>query len=319
MDMYKDESLGNHRTKQRIIQSVLLNTIPHALLISGPKHTGKYRFLYTLATHILKDKKPIAPYLVTIDELYREGINTLEEISAKNPSSFNQFERKKQKKKSDSIGGDDIELATKHLYETIDGNAKIVIIRDIERMTLPASNKFLKILEEPPKKTFFFLTTSAPLSLLPTIISRCQVEHFSLLSQEEMENALKNTVLQKKFYSENEKKLLYLLSAGKSEVFEHMQKNEAFFQEQKEYYKNAIALSTMTPLEKMEKAESLAKHDLPEIILFLEFVLLVHREQLKTDKTERSIEILEKIDTAIQLLQQNGNKRLILENVLFFV
>ena len=220
MQNYTDTTLGNSSVKNRIIQSVVQKNMPHALLISGPKNTGKYKFLHSLAVKILDNKNPISPYLVTVDELYKEGINNLEDISAKNNSSFNQFERKKQKKKSDKIGVEDIESATKHLYETVDGDAKIVIIRDIERMTIPTSNKFLKLLEEPPQKTFFFLTTSAPLRILSTITSRCRTENFSLLSPYEMKDVLNNPEKNTKFYSENEKNMLILLSAGKSELFE---------------------------------------------------------------------------------------------------
>ncbi len=314
MENYTDKHLGNFTTKQRIINSIVQKNMPHALLISGPKNTGKYNFLLHLAKKILNNKNPISPYLVTIDELYKEGVNTLEEISAKNNASFNQFERKKSKKKSDKIGVEDIESATKHLYETVDGNAKIVIIRDIERMTIPTSNKFLKILEEPPQKTFFFLTTSAPLKILSTITSRCRTENFSLLSPQEMQEVLNNPDKNTKFYSENEQKMLILLSAGKSEIFEKMRKNEDFFTEKKEKYKEVLELEKMTNLEKMQKAEIFAKLQISEILEFLELLLLVNRSNLKNLELKK-IEVLEKIDKSIIHLQQNGNKRLILENL----
>lgn len=51
---------------------------------------------------------------------------------------------------------------------------KVVIIKDIERMTTESSNAFLKTLEEPPKDTVLLLTTSAPELILSTIKSRCQ-------------------------------------------------------------------------------------------------------------------------------------------------
>ncbi len=312
MEYYTDEHLGNCTAKQRIINSIVQKNMPHALLISGPKNTGKYKFLHTLATKILKKQNPISPYLVSIDTLYQDGINTLEEIYEQNNASFNQFERKKQKKKSNTIGVDDIESATKHLYETVDGDEKIVIIRDIERMTIPTSNKFLKLLEEPPQKTFFFLTTSAPLKILSTITSRCRTENFSLLSPQEMEAFLNNPETTPKFYSENEKKMLILLSAGKSEIFEKMQKDEDFFTEQKEMYKEVLELEKMTSLERMEKAERFAKEDLSFLFHFLELLLLVYRQKLPTEK---GVILLDKIDESLLFLQQNANKRLVLENL----
>lgn len=50
---------------------------------------------------------------------------------------------------------------------------RIVVIADAERMTLPAANSILKMLEEPPQNWMFILTTSDSSRVLPTILSRC--------------------------------------------------------------------------------------------------------------------------------------------------
>jgi DNA polymerase-3 subunit delta' len=50
---------------------------------------------------------------------------------------------------------------------------RIVVITEAERMTLPAANSILKMLEEPPKNWLFILTASDSSRLLPTILSRC--------------------------------------------------------------------------------------------------------------------------------------------------
>ncbi len=51
---------------------------------------------------------------------------------------------------------------------------KWVFIWYAERMNPQAANALLKLLEEPPKDTFFILTTEDSSALLPTILSRCQ-------------------------------------------------------------------------------------------------------------------------------------------------
>lgn len=51
---------------------------------------------------------------------------------------------------------------------------KIVIINQIDRLTQEAANSFLKVLEEPPLKTVFFLTTNKLYNVLATIQSRVQ-------------------------------------------------------------------------------------------------------------------------------------------------
>lgn len=51
---------------------------------------------------------------------------------------------------------------------------RIILIPSVERMTTAAANALLKMLEEPPEKTLFLLSTGKPHRLLPTIRSRCQ-------------------------------------------------------------------------------------------------------------------------------------------------
>lgn len=51
---------------------------------------------------------------------------------------------------------------------------RIVVVEDVDTMTIPAQNAFLKLLEEPPTDTVLLLTSSRPQALLPTIRSRVQ-------------------------------------------------------------------------------------------------------------------------------------------------
>lgn len=62
-----------------------------------------------------------------------------------------------------------------YLTSTSGLGKKIGIIFDADRMKSEAQNAFLKTLEEPPKDTFFILTTGNPAALLPTTRSRCQL------------------------------------------------------------------------------------------------------------------------------------------------
>lgn len=54
------------------------------------------------------------------------------------------------------------------------GGWKVGVIVGADRMQPAAANAFLKLLEEPPEKTLFLLTTDAPDVILPTIVSRTQ-------------------------------------------------------------------------------------------------------------------------------------------------
>ena len=84
-----------------------------------------------------------------------------------------------------SIGVEEIrDLRQKVAYASTANT--VWIIRDAERMTIPASNALLKTLEEPRPGTYFFLTTSQVHSLLPTIISRCQHLPFRTIDEDQI-------------------------------------------------------------------------------------------------------------------------------------
>jgi DNA polymerase III subunit delta' len=69
---------------------------------------------------------------------------------------------------------------------------KVMIIWQPELMHPSAANGILKILEEPPPKTYFILVTNAADRLLPTIISRTQIVTVPLMADDEMESFLIN-------------------------------------------------------------------------------------------------------------------------------
>ena len=71
-----------------------------------------------------------------------------------------------------------------------EGQYKVNILLDAEKMREEAANAFLKLLEEPPPQTVFLLTTNRPEQLLPTILSRCQRLRFDPLLPETIEQAL---------------------------------------------------------------------------------------------------------------------------------
>jgi DNA polymerase-3 subunit delta' len=70
------------------------------------------------------------------------------------------------------------------------GVAKVMIVWCADKLNTQAANKLLKIIEEPPSKTFLILTTDKEESILDTIKSRCQSLYFNRLSQDLIRKAL---------------------------------------------------------------------------------------------------------------------------------
>ncbi|NQV50948.1 MAG: hypothetical protein HQ507_10640 [Candidatus Marinimicrobia bacterium] len=87
-------------------------------------------------------------------------------------------------------GANDIRIAAirqlrKDIYLGNDmGSTKVVIILRAHKMNVEAANALLKILEEPPPKTIFLLTTEFSDRLPDTIRSRCAMHHIPDLAWE---------------------------------------------------------------------------------------------------------------------------------------
>lgn len=74
--------------------------------------------------------------------------------------------------------------------KSYEGGYKVMIIWMADKMNIEASNKLLKLLEEPTDKTVFLLITENEEDLLQTIRSRCQVVLFDKLSENEIASHL---------------------------------------------------------------------------------------------------------------------------------
>jgi DNA polymerase-3 subunit delta' len=60
----------------------------------------------------------------------------------------------------------------------------------VEKMNATASNKLLKLIEEPPNKTIFILIAEDEEQIINTIKSRCQILHFPSLAEDVIKTAL---------------------------------------------------------------------------------------------------------------------------------
>lgn len=74
---------------------------------------------------------------------------------------------------TDSISISQIrEMISQAVESGYEGRKKVFIITDVNRLRKETANSLLKIIEEPPKDTYFILL-SYSLNVLPTILSRC--------------------------------------------------------------------------------------------------------------------------------------------------
>ncbi|PIB23359.1 ATP-binding protein [Maribacter sp. 4G9] len=88
-------------------------------------------------------------------------------------------------KKQGQIGVDEAkEIVKKLSLKSYEGGYKIMIVWMAEKLNNAASNKLLKLIEEPPEKTVFLLLCQEEEQILQTIRSRCQILHFPPLAED---------------------------------------------------------------------------------------------------------------------------------------
>lgn len=75
-------------------------------------------------------------------------------------------------------------------YAAFQGKKRHVVICNVDKSTPEAQNAVLKILEEPPLNTQFWLITQYPQHLLPTLISRCVEMNFTEKTEKNQDNQI---------------------------------------------------------------------------------------------------------------------------------
>ena len=104
---------------------------------------------------------------------------------------------------------------------------RIYILHLIENMTIEAINSILKFLEEPGQQIYAFLTTNNENSVLPTIVSRCQVLRLKLIDK----NIVINEAVAFGVDKKDAELLSYFYNDGEliQEIINDAENNDVFF------------------------------------------------------------------------------------------
>ncbi|MCM4159213.1 DNA polymerase III subunit delta' [Antarcticibacterium flavum] len=95
--------------------------------------------------------------------------------------------------KQGQIGVDEAQDILKSLsLKSYEGGYKVMLIWMADKMNTAASNKLLKLIEEPPDKTLFILIAEDEEQIIQTIRSRCQILRFPPLPEAVIAEALEN-------------------------------------------------------------------------------------------------------------------------------
>lgn len=360
--LFKD-IVGQTKAKTKLLNAVKENRISHALLFLGPEGCGKLSLAIAYAQFICCENKQdgdscgVCNSCIKYEKLIHPDLHFV-------------FPVVKNKKKSEKPVSDDFiadwrefvltnpyfslnqwfshigldntqgaiyneesyEILKKLSFKTFESEYKIMIIWMPEKMNSFASNKLLKLLEEPYEKTLFILVSEDTGQIIQTILSRTQLFKIPKIDDNSLFNYLINREIEAR-----EATNIVKLSDGNVVTALSLINNNSVQNEYLEYFMNMMRLAFARELKLItEWASELSKLGREKIKEFLIYSLRMTRENLilsqnldkishmTNEENEFSIkfskyitfekaEIINKeINTAIFHIERNGNPNTVL-------
>lgn len=218
--MFFRDIKGHNQVKKSLVGMADENRVSHAYMFSGPEGCGKLPMAIAFAQYLnceapvngdscgechscKKFSKLIHPDMHFVFPVVKKSglekpvsddyLNEWREfVLMKKYFNLNQwFNHIEAEKKQGMIYTQESHEIIKKLgLKTFEGKFKVMIIWLPERMHVVASNKLLKMLEEPPPSTVFILVSDKPEEIISTITSRTQQIKIPPFSDEEITGML---------------------------------------------------------------------------------------------------------------------------------
>ncbi len=244
--------IGHQRIWDYLIKAASRQKLAHAYLFTGPPEIGKKKLSLEFSKWLLclDRKKSEACHLCrSCRDIER---NQHPDVFILQPRQ----EEKREVIKTFEIGIDEIKaFQHKISFFPYSSAYKIAIIDGAEWLTREAANSFLKTLEEPSGRSLIILISPFWQSLLPTIISRCQLIKFLPVAEGEIFEKLKGE-------AKNEKELrrAVKLSAGRPGRAIKIIQDKDFFDDQKSQIENFIKIFRTDLSARWELARQLSQN-----------------------------------------------------------
>ena len=197
------EVVGQDHVTTTLTNAISGNRVPHALLLAGPRGTGKTTIARIMAKAMTCQTGP-TPSPCNECRICKDIINghctDVFEIDGASNNSVEQIR----------------ELRDNVAYMPSAARYKIYIIDEVHMLSVAAFNALLKTLEEPPDHVLFIFATTEVHKIPATILSRCQRHDLSRIALDKISGHLENLCRKEGYTLEREGLELIALEADGS-------------------------------------------------------------------------------------------------------
>ncbi len=265
----------------------------HMFILAGPSSIGKKCIAQAFAVALTQGDKEIKWEIP-------KNLSHYGDILQLRP----QIKKSKGITRTQAITVESVRRLRSALHKTHVTAARVLIIDEAQEMTIAAQNALLKIIEEPPEKTFIICITQDVERLLLTIRSRASIVTFGLVHLNDM----------KKTFPEHLD--LAEKSAGKPGYLLQMKSDEAFHEEVVTAQELLGDIKKMTLAQRMQLADEKSQNSEQTIRMLQLWTQRIHTIAHESKKYH-ILHIAQRIEHAKNLLcTTQTNKKMILENLL---
>lgn len=200
----------------------------------------------------------------------------------------------------------------RRLYRVTQGKekkARCIVITNADTMSPEAQNAFLKLLEEPTKNISFVLLIHNKDSILPTVWSRLQRHRIRQITDEQSEQLLTTLGVS----DTSKRRQLLFLAKGLPALLTKLSQNEKAFNDEAELLRQARTFIQGTQYERLLICHSV-RDSRDKALRMTQYAMSLLKFDITTRQLadDNHLELLNKLELALQKLANNANIRLAL-------